>query len=73
MCELIQSLDCKNPSCVTSLGFLLDLLFLIVEEHHGENTDAGHHAEGRGVVRVGGGDEPLVLVMTEWDHRDLNR
>ena len=42
-----------------------------MEEDQGEDEDSGHHAEGRGVVGVGLPNEPLVLVVAQRDHRDL--
>ena len=55
------------------LGLLLDLLLLVVEEDEREDADPGHHAERAGVVWEGGHDEPLVLVVTERDNRNLIR
>ena len=48
-------------------SFLLGLI-AVVQEHKGEHKDAEHHAEGGCVVRVGGHDEPLVLVVTQGAH-----
>ena len=53
------------------LSLLNHILLLVVEEDQGEDEDSGHHAEGRGVVGVGLPNEPLVLVMAQRDHRDL--
>ena len=57
---------------LTLLLRLLDgVLLLVVEEDDGEDEDASHHGEGGGVVGVGLPDEPLVLVVPQGDHRDL--
>ena len=50
---------------------LLDLLLLEVEEDEAEDADPGHHAEGAGVVGEGGHDEPLILIVTQWNNRNL--
>ena len=36
-----------------------------MEEDKGEYEDSAHHAEGGRVVGIGGGNEPLVLVVAE--------
>lgn len=41
------------------LCLLRDLLLHVMEEHHGEDGDAHHHAEGRGIAQVARDDEPL--------------
>ena len=50
---------------------LLDLLLLEVEEDEAEDADPGHHAEGAGVVGEGGHDEPLILIVAQWNNRNL--
>ena len=50
---------------------LLDLLLLEVEEDEAEDADPGHHAEGAGVVGEGGHDKPLILIVTQWNNRNL--
>ena len=42
-----------------------------MKEHERENTDSGHHAEGRGVVRVGRTDKSFVLIVAERNNGDL--
>ena len=54
------------------LSLLYHILLLVVKEDQGEDEHAGHHAESRGVVRVGLPDEPLVFVVAQRDHRDLD-
>lgn len=53
------------------LSLLHHILLLVVQEDQGEDKHTGHHAESRGVVGVGLPDEPLVLVVAQRDHRDL--
>ena len=53
------------------LSLLDHIVLFVMEEDQGEDEDSSHHAEGGGVVGVSLPDEPLVLVVTKRDHRDL--
>lgn len=47
------------------------LLLLHVQEDDAEDEEPEHHGEGAGVVRVGRGDEALVLRVLQRPHRHL--
>ena len=48
------------------------LLVPVVQEHDAEDEEGCHAGEGGGVVRVGGHQEALELVVLEVAHLDLH-
>lgn len=55
--------------CLSALVWLL--LLFHVQEHYAEDKESAHHGEHAGVVRVGWGDEALVLSVLQGTHGNL--